>query len=200
MIGEILGTAAKVRIMGFLSKFSDKQFQAIEISRMTRLSVSRTSECLKYLANKGILESRKIGKGYLFKVNKSNYLTTIILEAFKKEKKLAELIAKDFVSRIKGLDKIKSIVLFGSALKEMKFGSDIDFLIVSEQTIDIEVISKIEADLTEKYGFPVSSMLMTINEFKRKAKTGESFVINVIAEGKVIFGKRLEEIIYGKRS
>lgn len=199
MIEEIINTEAKVRIMKFLSSFPDTQFQAVELARMTRLSVSRTSECLKDLVDKGVLESRKIGKGYLFKVNKSNYLSKIILDVFRKEKKFVDIIAKDFVSKIKRLGKVKNIVLFGSALKELKIGSDVDFLIVSEDEMDRSIVSKIGADLTEKYGFPVSSVLMTVDELKRKAKNGEGFVIELIANGKVVFGKSLEEIVWHEK-
>jgi len=199
MIEEILNTDAKVRIMKFLSNFPDTQFQAIKIAQMTRLSVSRTSECLKDLVDKGILESRKIGKGYLFKVNKSNYLSMIILDAFIKEKSFVDIIAKDFVSRIKRLNKIRSIVLFGSALKELKFGSDIDFLIISQNQLEREIVSKIGAELTGKYGFHISSVLMTVDELKRKTKNGEGFVIEVMANGKAVFGKNLEEIVWSKK-
>jgi predicted nucleotidyltransferase len=198
MIEEILDSEAKVRIMKILARFPQDQFQSIEIARRAGLSASRTSECLRYLADKGVLESRKIGKGYLFRMNKSNYLSTIILDLFNKEEKLVEVVARDFVSRIKRLDKIKSIVLFGSALKELKIGSDMDFLIVSKGEIDRAAVSNIGSELTEKYGFQVSSVLMTVRELK--GKTRERFVINVIAEGKVVFGKSLEEVIYGKRS
>ncbi len=200
MIEELLDTKAKVRIMKFLSEFPDEQFQAIDVAGRLKLSVSRTSECLKDLAGNRILQSRKIGKGYLFKVNSSNYLTRIILDAFRKEKRVVELIADDFVSRAKRLGGVKSIVLFGSALKGPKIGSDIDFLVVSEGEIDKSKISKITAELDVKYGFTVSSLAMTMAEFKKKAKAGESFVINVMATHKLFYGTQLEELVYGKGS
>jgi len=198
MIEKILNTKVKVEIMKVLSKHPDRQFQAVEVARMAGLSVSRTSECLKDLAEKGVLESRKIGKGYLFKTNKSNYMTKVILDIFKKEKELVWIISRNFVSRIKRLDKVTSIVLFGSALKELKIGSDVDFLIISKNEIDRSNVSRIGSELTEKYGFTISSVLMTEKELKRKVR--ENFVANVMAEGRVIFGKNLEDIIYGKRS
>lgn len=198
MLEEVLDSEAKIRIMKLLSRFPERQFQAVGVARLAKLSVSRTSECLNDLADKGILQARKIGKGFLFEVNKSNYLTRTILEFFEKERNLVEVIAKDFAPRVKRLDKIKCIVLFGSAVKEVKIGSDIDFLIVSEDEINKTILSKITADLTAKYGFPVSAIAMTTSELKRKA--GEEFIINVRASGRIIFGKDLEEIIYGKGS
>jgi predicted nucleotidyltransferase len=195
MLEDVMNTDVKARIMKFISKFPEGEFQAADIARKSGLSISRTSECLKDLAGKGVLQSRKIGKGYLFKANRSNYLTKIILDAFSKEEKFVDMIAKDFVSRTKKLGRIKSIVLFGSSLKELGFGSDIDFLVVSEDKIESSVISGISAELTGKYGFLISPVSMTTGELRRKRNEG--FVLGVAASSKVVFGKKLEDLIYG---
>jgi predicted nucleotidyltransferase len=196
MIEEILNSEVKARIMKLFSKFPDSQFQAGEIAKITNLSFSRTNNTLKWLAEKGILEYRKKGKGSLFKANKDNYITRIILETFEKEKGLVNVIVKDFVSRARSLGKVRSIVLFGSALKELKFGSDIDFMVISEEEGVEAKLGEIGAELTEKYGFHISSVFMTVEELKRKKM--EAFIINVIAECKTVFGRSLEEIAYGK--
>lgn len=200
MIEEVLDTKSKVKILKFLSKFPNTQFQAIQIARMTKLSVSIVSESLKDLANKGILSSKKISKGYIFEINDNNYLTKLILDLFENENKIINLIANDFVFHVKKLGKIESIVLFGSALRELRFGSDIDFLIVCENYMDREAVSNISSLLTEKYGFTVSSLLMTTIELKRKAKTGEEFVLNVMASHKLLYGKDLEEVVWSEKS
>lgn len=197
MIEDILNSEVKTKIMKFFSKFPGPEFQAIQIAKALNLSVSRTSDCLKYLANKGVLESRKVGKGHIFRLSKSNYLARIISEMFEKEGKLADLVAGDFVLKAKKMKNIESIVLFGSALRELKTGSDIDFLIISKKELDRNSISKIDAELTEKYGFPVSTITIKIAELKRKSS--EAFIIDVMANGKTVFGKNMEEFIYGKR-
>ena len=197
MIEEILNTVVKAKIMKLFSKFPDSQFQAGEVARMTKLSFSRTNNTLKELAGKGILEYRKKGKGSLFGANKDNYITRIILEAFEKEKGIVDVIAGDFVSRVKSLGKINNITLFGSAVWELNFGSDVDILVIHDG-IDEDAVTGVSADLTEKYGFPVICLKMSTEEFKRKLHEG--FVVNVMASGRTLFGKSLEGIAYGKGS
>ncbi len=199
MLEGILDSRAKMKIMKLLSRFPKRQFQAIEVAGLAKLSVSRTSECLKEFVDKEILKSRKIGKGYLFELDTSSYLTKIILEVFNKERNIVKLITNEFVSQIKRYN-VKSVVLFGSASRELTVGSDIDILVVSDKLLHRDAVSRITSDLTVKYGFPVSCLVMTTSELKKKAKIREDFVINLIASGKLLYGKDLEELTYGKRS
>ena len=199
MIEEILNSEVKARIMKLFSKFPESQFNGKQVAGMAKLSVSRTNESLKELAGKGILSSKRSGKGYLYKANHTNYITRVILEAFEKEKGLVDTIMKDFVSRVKKTGKIQSVALFGSALWELKFGSDVDILVIHDG-IDEDAVTVISSDLTVKYGFHISCIRMDTEEFKDKAKRAEGFVINVIASSRAYFGKSLEEIAYRKPS
>lgn len=199
MIKEILTSKAKVNIINFFCRFPDRKFQMIEVAKYCSLSNSRTSECLRELARLGILESKRIGKGYEYKLNLSNYFSKLFLQLFEGEKKLIAIITKDFVNELKALSSIRSIVLFGSALTELKIGSDIDFLVISKRMIDREKISSIETKLINKYGFHISTTLMIEDEIRKKAKQGEEFTINIIANGKLVFGKSLEDIIWSRK-
>jgi predicted nucleotidyltransferase len=122
-----------------------------------------------------------------------------LFKLFEEEKKLLNNITKDFIDKIKTIKEIESIVLFGSALTELKIGSDIDFLIVGRKKIDREAISTIETDLINKYGFHISATFMTEEELKEKAKNGEEFVINVMANGKLLYGRNLEDIVWSEK-
>ena len=199
MLEEIINSKAKGRIVKLFCQLPKRKFQMIDVAKQTKLSNSRTSECLRELARIGILESRKIGKGYEYKLNLSNFYSNLLLKFFREEDKLLINITNDFVKNMKGLKGVKSIVLFGSALTGLKIGSDVDFLVIAENKIDREEISKVETKIIDKYGFHVSTTFMTEEELKEKAKKGEEFVINVIANGKLIFGKDLEDMIWSKK-
>jgi predicted nucleotidyltransferase len=199
MIEEILDTNAKIKIMKVFCQFPERKFQMIEVAKYSNLSNSRTSECLRDLARVGLLESRKIGKGCEYKLNLSNYYSKMLLRFFKEEEKLLNNIIKDYIKDIKTLEGVESIVLFGSALTGLKIGSDIDFLIIGKEMIEKEMISVIETELINKYGFHISTAFMTEEELKEKAKKGEEFVINVIASGKLIYGKILEDIVWSEK-
>ena len=198
MIEEILNTEVKARIMKLFSEFPESQFQPVQIARMAGLSLSRTNESLKDLAEMGILKSRKVSRSYLFGANESNYVTKIVIDAFKRERGFVDFAVKKFISKTKKLGRIENITLFGSAAKELKIGSDIDLLVICRKETDTIMLSKISSELTVKYGFRISIVLMTPDELIRKV--GEGFVVNVMAEGRTVFGKDLEEIIYGKGS
>jgi predicted nucleotidyltransferase len=199
MIKDILNSKAKVGIIEFFCNHPNKNFQMIEVARHCDLSNSRTSECLRELAGLGLLESRKTGKGYEYKLNNSNYFSRLFTKLFEEERRLLTIIVDDFVKNLKRIPNIESVVLFGSTLTELKIGSDIDFLIVSNTRLNREMISKIETSIIDRYGFHISSTLMDVDEMKEKARKGEEFVINIIANGKVVLGKNLEEIIWSKR-
>lgn len=199
MIEDILDSKAKVKIIKLFCQFPRKKFQMIDAARHSNLSNSRTSECLRELARMEILESRKIGKGYEYKLNLSNYYSRILFKLFKEEEKLPDKITKDFVKNVKTIPEIKSITLFGSALVGLKRGSDIDFFVVTEKKLDREKISSIETKLINKYGFHICTTLMTKEELREKARKGEEFVVNLIANGKLLFGKNLEEIIWSEK-
>lgn len=196
MIEEVLDSKAKIKIMKVFCQFPERKFQMIEVAKHSKLSNSRTSECLRDLARVGILESRKIGKGYEYKLSTSNYYSKMLLKFFKEEEKLLENIVKDYIKGIKPLKGVKSVVLFGSALTGLKIGSDVDFLVVGKGSVEREKISSIETELINKYGFHISTTFMTEDELREKAKKGEEFVINVIANGKVVYGKNLEDLIW----
>lgn len=199
MIEEIINSKAKIKIVKLFCQFPEKKFQMIEVAKNSGLSNSRVSECLRDLARTGLLESRKIGKGYEYKLNLSNYYSKILFKLFEEEKKLLNNITKDFIDKIKTIKEIESIVLFGSALTELKIGSDIDFLIVGRKKIDREAISTIETELINEYGFHISATFMTEEELKEKAKNGEEFVINVMANGKLLYGRNLEDIVWSEK-
>jgi len=199
MIEEILDSKAKMKIIKLFCKFPEKKFQMVEVAKHSNLSNSRASECLRELTKDGILESRKIGKGYEYNLNLSNYYSKILLNFFREEEKLLHKITKDFVQDMKRIEGVESIVLFGSALVELKLGSDIDFLIVVRKKINREKISEVETKLIDKYGFHISTTVMTKNELREKARKGEEFVVNLIANGKLLYGKELEELVWSEK-
>ena len=55
------------------------------------------------------------------------------------------------------------------------------------------------ARLTERFGLPVSVIGMRPPEFRKKGREGEEFVLNVMADGKVLAGKPLEEVVWPRK-
>ena len=165
-----------------------------DVSRRLGISKSRSSVCLRDLNKKGILEKRAVGRSSEYKLS-SNNLANSIAESLTKERDLLLDIEKELVKRAMKTEPV-SIVLFGSSLNGLRAGRDIDFLLIHKGRIDERGIYKIIAGMTEEYGFHISVLTMNLAEFIKKAKAGEEFVLNVLANHKLIHGKELEELVW----
>lgn len=193
MIENILDTKVKIKIAKLFAE-REGAFQVSDVARILNLSKSRTSECLKGLEEKGMLESKVIGRSLIYKLSSTNLAKTIS-KALTQEKVLLSEIEKEVVKNIKKIKPV-SLALFGSALKGLKSGSDIDFILIYDNKIDREKIYEISSRLSAQFGFHISILTMNITELSEKARRGEEFVLNVLATHKLLCGKPLEDLIW----
>lgn len=78
---KTFGDTPRVRIWDFLLDNLSLDFTKSEIARQTGISRATLDRIWPYLIkNKLIVESRKIGRALLFKVNKENKLMQMIIE------------------------------------------------------------------------------------------------------------------------
>ena len=193
MLEGIVDSKAKIKIVKVFVKRKEA-LHVSEVARQAKISKSRASECLRELSKKGVLDSKIVGRNVVYSLA-SSAIAKNIIEAFNQDEVLLEKISKSFINEIKKIRKNKpiSIALFGSALKELRFGSDIDFFVVNGEK---ERFYKIASELTEKFGLRVSVLVMGYDELRKKARIGEEFVINLIANHKLFYGKKLEDLIW----
>lgn len=192
MLESIIDSKVKMKIVKLFA-IRNEPLHVSEVARLAKTSKSRASECLKELTEKGVFESKVVGRNVIYSLSPTA-LAKSVVEALRQEENLLNEISKSFVNEIKKIkNKPISVALFGSALRELKFESDIDFFIVgNEKDKFYEIASK----LTEKFGFKISVLIMNRDEFRRKAKEGEEFVINVLANHKLLYGKKLEDLVW----
>jgi predicted DNA-binding transcriptional regulator len=193
MLEEILDTKVKIKIASLLAR-SRESYTVSDVSRTLKISKSRAGECLRELYQNGILERRVVGRSILYRLAANN-LAKAIERMLNQDKGLISEIERDVKSKLKTFEPV-SIVMFGSALKGLKAGSDVDFLVIHEKGIDESSVYKIVAELTEKFGFHISILSLSLNEFVTKARKGEEFILNVMATHKLIFGKELEKLVW----
>ena len=193
MIEGILDTKVKMRIAKLFAE-RNEALQVSDVARILKISKSRASVCLKELAKKGILESKEVGRSVIYK-SSSTALARSVSETLLQEKVLLFEIEKEVVKCIKKFKPI-SLALFGSALKGLKVGSDIDFIFIYDGKIEKEKIYEISSELSVRFGFHISILTMSLGELKEKAKKGEEFVLNILATSKILYGKPLEGLIW----
>jgi len=191
MIDEILDNKVKIKIAKLFSERKE-EFQVSDVARILNISKSRASECLRELENDGFLKSKTIGRSRVYQLKRSFITDTIT--SYLQDKSVMKRIETRIKKEIKKLNPV-SFVLFGSSLYSLKPGKDIDFLLIYENKPP-ENIYEISSKLTEEFGLDVSILTMSAEEFKRKAKKGEEFILNIVANHKVLIGKKLEDIIW----
>jgi len=193
MIEEILDTKLKLKIARLFSS-SNAELQVSDVARILKISKSRASECLKELAEKKLLECRRIGRSLVYK-KASNQFAQEIFKSLSLEEKIEEKLERNLIEKLKKFKPI-SVVIFGSYLQKFKPDSDIDVLVLVRDDSKKEELYKISSELSERYGFVISILLMKEEEFKEKVKKGDPFAINLLANHKKVFGKDLEEVAW----
>lgn len=192
---KIMGSKAKVRIIKALS--SGKELQLSEIKRMTNLSLSTVHEAIKDLVSLRIVMSRNIGKTRLYRINQGNYFSKIVVKAVLEERKFYNVVLKKYINKIKSSDVI-NITVFGSYARGEEFPKDIDILVVTKNRESLkENIIEMEGFLLEKYDVHVSTIVLEEKDIKTKFRSNDKFILNVIAEGKKLYGKDLGLILHG---
>lgn len=85
----ILGSKSKLKLLRFLSKSKDWQFNLSSISKSTGIDKGSLSRLIKEFESSGILEVKRSGKLLLFRLNdKNKLLSELIVPFFEKEAKL----------------------------------------------------------------------------------------------------------------
>jgi predicted nucleotidyltransferase len=196
MFEQIFDSRLKTRIIGLLVR-RNTSLSGSEISRILNSSKSQTNECLKDLRDKGMLYEKSIGNTMLYSFS-SNFVADSVKTAFNEENRLLDRIEKEVVSECKKLNPV-SIVLFGSAVKGLKIGSDIDLLVLYEKPLDRDKLSDIASTITVKSGIHISPIAMNIKRFITDAKAGNEFTINIFAGYKLLYGKDLEALVWQEK-
>lgn len=192
MIEEILSSKMKIRIVRLLAR-SRGEMQVSDVARTLRVSKSRASECLRELERAGVLTRRQVGRSVVYRLAETSLAKHVSVVATQ-ETTLISTIERALVRRLKGI-KATSVALFGSSVVELRVGGDIDVIVIAHRHKGVQ-IGELSADLTEKLGINVSIISMSEEEFRRKAREGEEFVLNILANHKLLLGKRLEDVVW----
>ncbi len=195
MVYENILGYAKVKI---LKALGDKELHLSQISRISGLSISNVNFAMKDLEKFRIVSYRKIGKTKLYRINSSSYYARSIKEFLKTEEKFYDIVLKEFAGKAKKLPGVVSIALFGSLARGKESPHDIDIIVLCKDREKIKnPIREIEGEILKKYDIHVSTMIMASENFKKLFKKQDRFALNVVGDGKALYGKKLEEIVNG---
>lgn len=196
MLEELLDTKVKIRIARlFAERPGMGGFHVSKVAELLNISKSRTSQCLKELEKGGLLAGRTVGRSLVYELSGTE-LSKSVMHTLMQDERLLLGIEKIAVEKIKKMGP-SSIAVFGSSLGGLKAGSDVDILVLFEKNKKGgEQVHGISAELSEKFGVRVSILVMELGDFKKKARAGEEFVLNVLADHKLIYGRDPEELVW----
>ncbi len=189
MIEDILGSKVKIKIIRKLALSEDREFGFEELSKALSLSFGAVHPALKELSDCRIVAARKIGKSKLYSINKKHLVFHEIKGLFGAEAAAFLRVAVKFT---KSVDKkgIKNILVFGSVARgDANDKSDIDILIIykSKSFVKENVNMHIQKFL-DKYDAEIVPAYLSMKEALKRRKRFDRFMMNVINEGKILYG------------
>ncbi len=196
LLDNVLDAKNKMKLVRELSLHESWEYSINELEKETGIHRVRISSLIKDLYKHNIIKVRKKGKVSLVSVNKDNFFVKeLLVKTFHKEKKLAGQIMSQMIKELKIKKNIISIALYGSAVKpSFTFESDIDLMIIYKNNVNKEEIEKVIKKYTNK-GILISYDFMTLKEFKKLYLEKEASIITLVEDHKVLYGKKLLEII-----
>lgn len=190
---DVLNSKTKVKIIKFL--ISHEAFMSereiASILNVSHMSINRTA---RELADMNFINSVKVGKANLWRVNRKSYAYEVLSKITKSITSVQEPIEdlKKTVLRMLPKTCIKKVVLFGSITKRLERpSSDIDIFILLKDEQDKEKIElsieKLANTCLEKYGNSLAPYVLSEKELKQKKNLK---IISEINKGIKIFPKR----------
>ncbi len=202
-LDTILNTEAKIRILRFLCR-TNAEWNGNQIAREIEITPPATHAALSALFKEGVLQLRNMGKTHVYSLKQDSFLVISLLKPlFAKEDKIMDIVIdmiKRKISSSKAKKDIVSVALFGSvSVRQESSVSDIDVVIVVENTMAKAAIERlfeeIDAKVSREFGNTISPYVNTQAEFKAKLKQGFAVVRNILKSYKLIYGKRLENLL-----
>jgi predicted nucleotidyltransferase len=152
-----------------------------EIQRRLAEAITPLRRELLKLESIGFLRKEKIGNMTYFFVNQRFPIFEELKGIIFKTVGMGDFLKKN----LRGLKNIKAAFVFGSAAKgEERLDSDIDLMIIGK--VDMREVGKIIRISEEKLGREINYTIFGEEEWERKKKERNSFVLEVI-RGKKIF-------------
>lgn len=198
LLEDFLGQKSKVAILRIL--YRGTELTGREIARKADLSPRAAQQALQELYATGVIHRKAVGASYLFSLNRSRYVVEKILSPlFESEQGLGAAMIEELRKALPAKG-IISIILFGSVARgENKQGSDLDAMVVVENFLDVR---KITAGIQNKgggflakFGMMLSPHVIRRRDFASRFDKKDKLILNVIKEGRVIFGRHFEEVL-----
>ena len=197
VLNKLFSSPASVSVLRELSK-RNKGVTGRELSRLSGLTPQAAHNTLNNLESLGIVKRDFAGRSHIFTLNRQHYLFKNVVEnIFIAEENFRSDLFGKIVSSLKKVT--EGIVLYGSvARRDETTESDLDICIITENKNEVEnIISGLRNELKESFGVSFAPYIISRTDFEKKYEKNKSPVKEIVAEGKVLYGKILKGIKNG---
>lgn len=183
MLSELFTSNSRAEIMRILFNGLAEEHYLRDIEKLSHVKVNSLQKEVKHLSSLDLLKARKDGNRIYYSANIEHPLYPDLVSIVEKTVGIfAEL------KRSLNDSRIHCAFAFGSFAKRAeKASSDIDLVVIGD--IGMRGVSKLLSGLQEKVGREVNPHVFTVEEFKKRLKSKDHFISNVLKEEiKVLIG------------
>jgi predicted nucleotidyltransferase len=189
---NLFSSKARVKVMELFLLNSGNSYYQRQISELTGQPIRAVQREIEKLENMGLIEKRTEGNRNYYNTNKNNPIYNELRMIFLKTTGVAEYLKKTVRN-----GSIKSAFIYGSyAENNENVNSDIDVFIIGD--ITGRELTVVLSAAKEELAREINYILMTPDEFERKAHSADHFVRSVIENAKIFIAgdeNDLKEII-----
>lgn len=195
---DLLASRPTVRILRYLATHGGVH-TGRHLAAASGVAVARAAEALSKLVDMGVVQRRRAGRAYLYSLNETSYLVSnLLLPVFQAEGRWLEALGNEV---LKTLDKLAiSVILYGSwARRQAGLSSDVDLLVITRKGhVKARAERALESQrgrLAERFGRPVSLLVVSQDEFRRRLRRGDRLTREIIREGRALAGYSIAEVV-----
>lgn len=205
-LNGILSSGVRVRALRVLAD-AHQPLSGREIARQAHASRAMTQRGLGELTQLGVVLMEETSAQHLYRLNENHHLVRDgLLPLFRAERQRAEEIFEelrrillDEAGATEG--RVLTAYLFGSAARgDDDPGSDLDVLVITPDARDAEAVHDVLAArapaLRTYFGVVLSPVVLGLATARQQAGGTDSFLRDAIREGRRIYGRPLEELLW----
>lgn len=181
MLASLLFGGYRRRVLGLLLLHPEQSFHVREIARQTETNAGTLHKELARLAQAGLLTREQVGNQVRYGANRQCPVFEELAGILRKTSGLADVL-HDALSQL--AKRIRVALIFGSVARgEERAGSDVDVLLIG----DIGFADAVKAlhPAQAHIGREINPVVMSADEFRRRASTGDGFLREVLANEKM---------------
>jgi predicted nucleotidyltransferase len=199
----VLGSSSKIQILRALLPLNGP-VSGREAQRLARASSDNGSrQALNTLTELGVLTQQRLRGSHLYTVNRDHHLIAPLQALFAAESQRFRMLRDTLRSGLEAggvLPHVVSAILFGSSARgDARPDSDLDVMLVADTKESVDLVEDAAIDLQDemfaRLGVSLAPIVLPLARFRERYAAGDPLLRNVEAEGRVLFGSRVGELV-----